>query len=218
MSSASSEFRMDLHHLTTPIPEAAIRALKLGDLVQLSGDIVITAGLPTHERLIECMSGSRELPFDIAHGAFFHLGSYNSETDGGLEVQYMNPTTSTRFNDVMPRLIRHFGFRLVGGKGGLDRRSVEAMAEIGCAYLSFLGGGSPLHSRAIVDVAGVGWNDLVSHYRLLKLRVEDLGPLTVAIDANGNSQYELLRESAQSRLPDILAELGKERLTKGSWG
>jgi len=42
-----------------------------------------------------------------------------------------------------------------------------------------------------------------------------LGPLTVAIDANGNSQYELLREAARSRLPDILADLGKERLGKG---
>ncbi len=203
-----------LHHLRTPLQEADIRAIKLGDLVVLSGEIVITAGLPTHERLIEHIEGRRDLPFGMTHAAFFHLGSYNTEDQHGLQVQYMNPTTSTRFNDLMPRLIRHFGLRLVGGKGGLDARSVAAMAETGCVYLSFLGGGSPLHSQAIVAVREVGWNDLVSHYRLLKLEVNELGPLTVAIDAHGNSQYDLLQEAAQSRLPDILAELERQPRAK----
>jgi fumarate hydratase subunit beta len=205
-----------LHHLRTPLLETDIRALKLGDLVVLSGEIVMTAGLPTHERIVEHIDGKRELPFGLDHAAFFHLGSFISETDRGLKVQYTNPTTSTRFNGLMPRLIRHFGFRLVGGKGGLDRACVDAMAEAGCAYLSFLGGGAPLHSQAIVEVADVGWNDLVSHYRLLKLKVEELGPLTVAIDAHGNSQYELLQQVAQSRLPEIRADLERQREPKGT--
>jgi len=201
-------------HLKTPLQESDVRALKLGDLVVLTGEVVMTAGLPTHERLMDHIAGTRELPFDISHAAFFHLGSYISETEHGLHVQYTNPTTSTRFNGLMPSLIRHFGLRLVGGKGGLDRRSVEAMAEVGCAYLSFLGGGAPLHSQAIVEVAEVGWNDLVSHYRLLKLRVRELGPLTVAIDAHGNSQYELLMQAAHSRLAEIHEELDSQRPAK----
>jgi fumarate hydratase subunit beta len=51
---------------------------------------------------------------------------------------------------------------------------------------------------------------------LLKLKVEELGPLTVAIDAHGNSQYELLQEAAQSRLPEIRADLERQRLPKGT--
>jgi fumarate hydratase subunit beta len=201
-------------HLKTPVSEADVRALKLGDLVLLSGEVVMTAGLPTHERLIEHIDGKRELPFDVTNAPFFHLGSYITETERGLRVEYTNPTTSTRFNGLMPKLIRHFGFRLVGGKGGLDARCAEAMAEVGCAYLSFLGGGAPLHSQAILGVTDVGWNDLVSHYRLLKLKVQQLGPLTVAIDAHGNSQYDLLLKSAAARLPGIYDDLDRQRPSK----
>ena len=124
---------------------------------------------------------------------------------------YINPTTSTRFNAVMPPIIRHFGLRMVGGKGGLDHACVEAMQEIGCVYLSFLGGGSPLLSDAIKEVKAVAWNDFVSHYRLVKLRVEALGPLVVGIDAKGNSMFETLSERASERMPEILRELNATR-------
>ncbi len=160
----------------------------------LDGEIVITAGLPTHHRIIEHMEAGRPLPIDITGGTFFHLGSYSRDRDGAFEVLYMNPTTSTRFNPLMPRIIRHFGLRAVGGKGGLDRACADAMKEVGCVYLSFLGGGSPLLSDAIKEVVAVAWEDLVAHYRLVKLRVEDLGPLVVAIDSKGNSLFEQLQE------------------------
>ncbi|MBR0641510.1 fumarate hydratase C-terminal domain-containing protein [Plastoroseomonas hellenica] len=198
--------------LRLPLDPADVRALRAGDMVLLEGEIVITAGLPTHHRLVECMDGKRALPRDLAGGSLFHLGSYSRETpDGGFEVLYMNPTTSTRFNPLMPRLIRHFGLRAVGGKGGLDRASAEAMREVGCVYLSFVGGGCPLLSDAIREVVAVHWNDLVSHYRLVTLRVEALGPVTVGIDAHGNSLYDSLSQEAEARLPGIMEQLAAAR-------
>ena len=41
--------------LTLPLTEAKVRTLKAGDFVTLDGEIVITAGLPTHHRIIEYM-------------------------------------------------------------------------------------------------------------------------------------------------------------------
>jgi len=199
--------------LRLPLDLADVRALRAGDMVLLEGEIVITAGLPTHLRLIECVEGKRDLPRDLAGAALFHLGSYSRETPQGFEVLYMNPTTSTRFNPLMPRLIRHFGLRAVGGKGGLDRASAEAMRETGCVYFSFVGGGCPLLSDAIREVLSVHWNDLVSHYRLVTLRVAALGPVTIGIDAHGNSLYERLSAAAEARLPAILARLAAERGT-----
>ncbi len=177
----------------------------------LDGEIVITAGLPTHHRIIEHIDAGKALPIDITGGTFFHLGSYSRDRDGAFEVLYMNPTTSTRFNPLMPRIIRHFGLRAVGGKGGLDRQCADTMKEVGCVYLSFLGGGSPLLSDAIKEVVAVAWEDLVAHYRLVKLRVEDLGPLVVAIDSKGNSLFDQLQESARDRLGTILHELDSRR-------
>jgi fumarate hydratase subunit beta len=85
------------------------------------------------------------------------------------------------------------------------------MQETGCVYLSFLGGGSPLLSDAIKEVKAVAWNDFVSHYRLVKLRVEALGPLVVGIDAKGNSMFETLSNRASERMPGILRELDAAR-------
>ena len=202
----------EIRRVRLPLSEEGMLSLRAGDMVLLEGEIVITAGLPTHHRLIECVEGLRELPRDLRGAGLFHLGSYSRETaDGGFEVLYMNPTTSTRFNPLMPRLIRHFGLRAVGGKGGLDAACAEAMREAGCVYFSFVGGGAPLLSDAIRAVVSVHWNDLVSHYRLVTLRVEELGPVTVGIDAHGHSLYGDLSQAAADRLPAIMAELAAAR-------
>jgi fumarate hydratase subunit beta len=196
------------HRLRLPLDAAQVDVLHAGDLVELDGEIVITAGLPTHQRLVAELEAGRELPLDLHGAALFHLGSFSQDNAaGGFDVRYMNPTTSTRFNPFMPTLIRTLGLRAVGGKGGLDQACVEAMQEVGCVYLSFLGGGATLLTRAIREVVAVEWNDLIAHYRLVRLRVAGLGPLTVGIDAHGRSLYADLAANARTRLPDIMATL-----------
>jgi fumarate hydratase subunit beta len=202
---------IETRRITLPVSEETIRSLNAGDFVELDGEIVLTAGLPTHQRIIEYVNAGKPLPIDITAGTLFHLGSYSRDTSGAFEVLYINPTTSTRFNAVMPTIIRRFGLRMVGGKGGLDRFCADVMKEVGCVYLSFLGGGSPLLSDAVKEVKAVAWDDFVSHYRLVKLRVERLGPLVVGIDAKGNSTFDQLSERAQARLPDILHGLDEDR-------
>lgn len=199
------------HRLELPLGEVAVRSLRAGDLVVLDGAMTITAGLPTHRRIQEHLDSGKELPIDLRGGALFHLGSFSRDTEAGFEVLYMNPTTSTRFNAFMPDFIRRLGLRAVGGKGGLDRACAEAMQDTGCVYLSFLGGGCPLLSDAIKSVVSVHWTDLIPHFRLVTLRVESLGPVTVGIDAHGNSLYDSLHDSAAARMPQILAALRAER-------
>ena len=202
---------LQTHRLTLPLSEAATRSLRAGDHVILDGEMTITAGLPTHQRIQQHLDDNLPLPVDLTGGALFHLGSFSRDTATGFEVLYMNPTTSTRFNAYMPGFIRRLGLRAVGGKGGLDAACARAMAESGCVYLSFLGGGCPLLSDAIKSVVSVHWTDLIPHFRLVTLRVEALGPLTVAIDANGNSLYDSLHATAAARMPAIMAALRADR-------
>ena len=195
-----------------PISAAQARALKVGDTVLIDGDIVVSAGLPTYQRIAEYVREGRALPIDLTQGVLFHLGSYSRETpQGELEVLYINPTTSTRFNPLMPGIIRGLDLHAVGGKGGLDAACAQAMKEAGCVYLSFPGGGSALLSEALRGVLQVAWPELITHYRLVKLRVEGLGPATVGIDAHGNSIYDTLKDSSRDRLQQILAELDQDR-------
>ena len=202
-----------VRQLDLPLDLDAVRALSVGDLVTLSGDITISIGLPTHQRMVKALQAGEALPVDLRGGAFFHLSSYVMDGPDGsaAEALYMNPSTSTRYDSFMPALIRGLGLRLVGGKGGLDRHSVAAMREAGCAYLSFLGGGCTLLAESIDSVVSSHWNEYISQFRLVTLRVKSLGPATVAIDAHGNSIYEDLRLRAQESLPQILANLNQQR-------
>ncbi len=203
---------LDYRRVTMPLSREDARSLRAGDMVLLDGEIVITAGLPTHHRILACMEKGEAPPIDLRNGSLLHLGSYSQDAaDGGLEILYMNPTTSTRFNPLMPKLIRHYGLTSVGGKGGLDAACREAMQEVGCVYFSFLGGGAPLHSAAIKAVKQVAWNDLVAHYRLVRVAVEGLGPVTVGIDAHGNSLFESIAADATARMPAILEQLARDR-------
>ncbi len=52
-------------HLTLPLAEEAVRALNVGDQVVLSGDIVTTIGMPTHQRLLDCLDAGEPLPVDL---------------------------------------------------------------------------------------------------------------------------------------------------------
>lgn len=199
--------------LTMPLSETTARSLRVGDIVMLDGDIVVSAGLPTYQRIADHVRDGCTLPIDLVNGVLFHLGSFSQEAagGGGMEILYINPTTSTRFNPLMPGIIRGLNLHAVGGKGGLDAACAQAMKETGCVYLSFPGGGSALLSQALREVKEVAWLELIPHYRLVKLRVEGLGPATVGIDAHGNSLYDDLRASSRERLPDILAELDRDR-------
>jgi fumarate hydratase subunit beta len=204
------------HYLQMPLDKEAVQALAVGDMVMLSGDITISIGLPTHKRMVSELEAGHDLPLNLQGGAFFHLSAYLLEADdsgSAPQALYMNPSTSTRYNPYMPDLIRKLGLRLVGGKGGLDMASVAAMQATGCAFLSFLGGGAPLLSESIERVVSSHWNEYISQFRLTTLRVKNLGPATVAIDAHGNSVYDSLQRQAQNRLPEILNVLSQQRPT-----
>jgi len=199
------------HRMRFPLSREDALRLRAGDQVVLDGEIVVTAGLPTHQRLLRALDGAEPLPLELRGQSLFHIGSYNREAGGQFEVLYINPTTSTRFNPYMPRLVRELGLHAVGGKGGLDQACVAALRETGCVYLSFLGGGCTLLSQALRGVVRVGWPDMLTHYRLVRLKVEGLGPCTVAIDAHGNSCYADAGAQARARLPEIMAELDAQR-------
>lgn len=198
---------VDVRVLRLPVDEANVRSLHAGERVLLTGDVTVTIGLPTHQRMLDCVQRGEALPVDLRGGAFLHLSSFIRDRDGQPEVLYLNPSTSTRYNAWMPGLIRGLGLRVVGGKGGLDRASVAAMRDTGCVYLSFLGGGCTLLSRALRAVVSSHWNEYISQFRLVTLRVEDLGPATVGIDAHGRSLYDELEQSARARLPALIASL-----------
>ena len=197
--------------MTLPLTPAEAWSLRLGDIVLLEGEASMTAGLPVHRRLAKTIEDREPLPFPMRGTAFLHMGSSCRQEGARWIPNYVNPTTSTRFDAYMPALIRELGLTSTGGKGGMGIACVEAMREVGCVYFSMPGGASPLLSDGAVERLETGWDDLIEQFRLSRFRLAGFGPVTVAIDAHGNSMYEDLQRRAKERLPRILQELEEAR-------
>lgn len=207
----SSAPQSDPLRLTLPLSAEEARSLKLGDMVLLDGEVTVSAGFVTHERLISALENKEELPLNLHDQAFFHMGTNCREENGKWLPNYVNPTTSTRFDAFMPTIIRQLRLTSVGGKGGMGAECVKALQETGCVYFSMPGGASPLLSEGAVERLETGWDDLIEQFRLSRFKLKAFGPLTVAIDAHGNSMYENLQKTAASRLPGILKDLEAAR-------
>lgn len=200
------------HHLTLPLAPGITDDVLAGDIVHLSGEVVMSIGLPTFRRLRQELHDGVPPPLDLRGAALMHISSSGRRLDDGThELDYINTTTTTRFDDVMPDLIRGYGLSVVGGKGGLGEESVRAMRETGTIYLSIPGGGATLLSSAVREVVEVHWTEYIWQFQLIKTRFEELGPLTVGIDAHGTSLYSDLRSKAENRLPAIRAALSARR-------
>ena len=62
------------------------------------------------------------------------------------------------------------------------------MQRLGMVYFAIVGGAAALETTQIEEIEEVAWEELMPEC-LWKFRVKDFGPLTVGIDAHGNSLY-----------------------------
>ena len=199
------------HYLSVPFLPNDLEVLEIGDLVFLSGEIIVTVGLPTHERMRDYLVSGWALPMNFENSMLCQVGCYVEEKNGIMQSRYINPSTSTRFEPYLPEIIEGTGIKAVGGKGGVGPKTIKAMKEHGCIYLSFIGGASALTSDAVKEVLDIKWNDFIMQFRLIKLRIEKLGPLNVGVDIKGNCLYTDLQAQAQENFEDLMEELNQNR-------
>lgn len=163
------------------LPKKDASDLRLGDIVTLSGEL-ITMRDRAHNRAIE----GGELPAP-AH-TIYHCGPLVKK-EKTFEVISAGPTTSARLNSYTRYMAEKFGTRLFIGKGGMDAESSKIFKEFGCAYLAFTGGAGALAAQGIKEVKAVYWEDWGMAEAVWQFRVEDFGPLVVAMDSHGGSLY-----------------------------
>lgn len=122
------------------------------------------------------------------------------------EPMCIGTTTSARMVRFTEPLGRDYGVRAVCGKGGFPDEAIEPMRKYGMVYFAIVGGAAALETTQIEEIEEVAWEDLMPEC-LWKFRVKDFGPLTVGIDAHGNSLYHDVQERAKKRLEDLYARL-----------
>jgi len=198
---------MTVYKLKTPISEEDIRKLKVNDVLYITGTMV-TARDSAHRRALEFFKEGKKLPIDLQGLAVFHCGPIVKKEDEKWVIVAAGPTTSTRMDIFEDEFIKNFKARVIVGKGGMGKRTTDAMKKYGAVYGAFTGGAAILAANAVKEVKRVEWFDLGMPEALWILEVEEFGPLTVAIDAHGNNLFEEVEKKVEEVRPKIYEKLG----------
>jgi fumarate hydratase subunit beta len=184
--------------LSTPVTEAAVRALKVGDEVAITGTL-FTGRDAVHKYLHE----GGQLPPGVSFqgGILYHCGPVIiKDQQGNWKCVAAGPTTSIREEPYQWQVIRDFGLRGVIGKGGMGERTVEACKKHGCVYLHAVGGAAQVLAECIQRVPNVyfmeefGAPEAIWEFQVVRF------PAVVTIDAAGNSLHKAVLAASQAEL------------------
>jgi len=198
---------MAVYKFKTPISEEDVRKLKVNDVLYVTGTIV-TARDQAHRRALEFFKQGKPLPLNLEGLAVFHCGPVVSKEGDKWTAVAAGPTTSTRMDLFEDEFIKDFKVRVVIGKGGMGKRTTDAMAKYGAVYGAFTGGAAILAARAIKNVKSVEWLDLGTPEALWVFEVEEFGPLAVAIDSHGNNIFMDVAKSVEANKAKVYQKLG----------
>ena len=187
---------MATHEVTFPITDPQeILKLRAGDEVTVQGHII---GIRDRTQ-IRIFDQGVEPPMDLRGAFLLHTApGVRKIADGKYEKVCIGTTTSARMVRFTEPLGAQYGVRAICGKGGFPDDAIEPMREHGMVYFAIVGGAAALETTQIEEIEEVAWEELMPEC-LWKFRVKDFGPLTVGIDAHGNSLYHDVQAAAQKK-------------------
>jgi L(+)-tartrate dehydratase beta subunit len=197
------------HVLRPPVTEAQARALRVDDTVTIEGTLY---GI-RDATLIHMFDRGRRTRFDLSGHAVIHTApsvktvAVDAANPAGYAPVCVGTTTSDRMERFTRPLMRQYGVRLIIGKGGLREESLNAMKELGGAYLAIVGGAAALETTWVEAIEDVDLDDL-NPESLWKFRVKGFGPLVVAMDSHGGSLFAQVGGRAALQRARALASLG----------
>ena len=173
-----------IKNLTTPLTEEAIKDLKAGDMVTVTGT-VFTARDAAHKRLTELISQGKELPLDLKGQIIYYAGPTPEKP--GCVIGSIGPTTSGRMDPYAPTLMEKCGLKGIIGKGQRNLAVRQAIKDNNCVYMAATGGAGALLRKHITDCQIIAYEDLGCE-AIRKLTVDHL-PALVINDSEGNDFY-----------------------------
>ena len=182
-------------NLELPIDEQKIRELKVGDEVEISG-VMVTARDAAHKYLVE---EKPEFMKEILSGYFlYHCGPVVKKIRGKWSFVAAGPTTSSREEAYEADVIKNFGVRGVIGKGGMGKKTLQALKDYGAVYLHALGGLAVLLAKSVKEVREVYKLDEFGMPEAMWVIEVNKFPAVVTMDSHGNSLHsEVLKDSTE---------------------
>src|SRR2546422_3793331 len=169
-------------NLQAPLSDADVRALKVGDVVMLSGPM-FTGRDAVHSYLMK-----HDPPVDLRGSVLYHCGPVVVKEGDTWRVTAAGPTTSIPEEPYQGEIIKRYGIRAVIGKGGMGTKTLAALKEHGAVYLNAIGGAAQYYAKCIDEVLDVKLLEFGIPEAMWRLRVTDF-PAIVTMDAHGNSLH-----------------------------
>jgi fumarate hydratase class I len=182
--------------LTAPLSEATVRALKVGDVVLINGDM-FTGRDNVHAYLMK-----NAPPVDLHGAVLYHCGPVMLKQGELWAVKAAGPTTSSREEPYQADVIRRYGVRAVIGKGGMGAKTLAALAEYGAVYLNAIGGAAQYYARTVEEVMGVHLMEFGVPEAMWHLKVHGFAAI-VTMDARGNSLHADVQKATGEELATL---------------
>ncbi len=181
--------------LRAPITEAQVRALKVGDVVLVSGDMY------TGRDNVHAYLKDNPLPEGVSLDGqvLYHCGPVMLKEGEKWVVKAAGPTTSSREEPYQAHVIKTFGVRAVIGKGGMGPKTLAALKEFGAVYLNGIGGAAQFYARTVKKVVDVHFMEFGIPEAMWHLQVDGFAAI-VTMDAHGNSLHAKVEEETGEKL------------------
>jgi fumarate hydratase class I len=180
--------------LQTPISEAQIRELRVGDVVVING-LMHTGRDAFHKYMMD-----HDCPVDLNGSVLYHCGPVMMKDENGeWHVKAAGPTTSIREEPYQGEIMKKFGIRAVIGKGGMGAKTLAALKEHGGVYLNAIGGAAQYYAQCLKKVEGVDFLEFGIPEAMWHLQTEGFAAI-VTMDSHGNSLHAEVEKSSFEKL------------------
>ncbi|MGA1396020.1 MAG: fumarate hydratase [Burkholderiaceae bacterium] len=186
--------RVNLDQLT---PEQ-VAAWKPGQTLLLNGKM-LTGRDAAHKRIQDMVEQGQPLPVDFHNRVIYYVGPVDPVRNE--VVGPAGPTTATRMDKFTDTMLGKTGLIAMIGKAERGPAAVESIRKHRSAYLMAVGGAAYLVSKAIRGAKVVAFEDLGME-AIYEFEVQDM-PVTVAVDANGESVHETGPKTWQAKIGKI---------------
>ena len=164
------------------LSRAEVSRWRVGQTLLLSGR-GLTARDAAHKRLADLLERNEPLPVQLRDRVVYYVGPVDAVA--GEAVGPAGPTTATRMDKFVEKLLAETGLLAMIGKAERGPEAVASIRRHGAAYLSATGGAAYLLSKAIRAARVVAFEDLGME-AIREFELVDF-PVTVAVDATGRA-------------------------------
>ena len=183
--------------LQAPVSEEQVRALKVGDVVLIDGEMY-TGRDNVHKHLMK-----NDPPVDLHGAVLYHCGPVMLRQGDGWVMKAGGPTTSSREEPYQAHVIGKYGVRVVIGKGGMGAKTLAALQEHGAVYVNGIGGAAQYYARTVERVLGVHWlEEFGVPEAMWHLKVRRFMGI-VTMDAHGNSLHAIVEKETGEKLEAV---------------